>query len=155
MNLTFPEVQLRVVTIEGFGSLAPESTESPGYIYEGGAWLLRFTTQSADHFFQLELANLCEVLGIDVRQIYKMVLYGRGYGLSEVRLSISFTKPPLKKQLDKLMDAVPIRFSHNHVCDMLDEHLRALLRSAKPGIKRRLAQIIRKERRNAVNEEIR
>jgi hypothetical protein len=80
---------LRVVTVEGFGTLTQDSTTHPGYIYEGDAWLLRFKTQSADHFFQAELANLCSVLDIDERQIYHMVLYGEGHeapNTSSVRL---------------------------------------------------------------------
>jgi hypothetical protein len=139
---------LRVVTIEGFGCQTAESTESPGFIYEGGAWLLRFTTQSADHFFQAELTNLCKVLGIDERQIYEIVLYGRGAGLFDVRLNISFTRPPLKRQVDQLRYAVPSLNSYNHAGDTLDSQVRQLLRSAKPAIKRRLAKAIREENRN-------
>ena len=128
--------------------MTTESTESPGFIYEGSAWLLRFTTQSADHFFQAELPNLCEVFGFDERQIYEIALYGRGDGLFDVRLSISFTKLPLKRQVDQLKYAVPFVDTYNHAGDTLDGHFRELLRSAKPAIKRRLAQAIREEKRN-------
>jgi hypothetical protein len=139
---------LRVVTIEGFGCLTAESTGSPGFIYEGGAWLLRFTTQSADHFFKAELAHLCEVLGIDERQIYEITLYGRGRGLFDVRLSISFTKPPLKRQVDQLKYAVSSVESYNHEGDALDYRFTQLLRSAKPAMKRRFAEAVKKETRN-------
>ena len=78
---------MRVVTIENFGD--SEKT-GEGNIYNGDAWLLRFAIGSPDHFFQSELPNLINVLGIHPAEIYRLALYGHGSGLYDVRVHISF-----------------------------------------------------------------
>src|SRR5258707_1017454 len=68
---------MRVVTISGFGRMAPESNEVWQSYYEGNASLFRFTIESPNHFFEQELNNLVwEVFKIDPRQIYHMCFFG-------------------------------------------------------------------------------
>jgi hypothetical protein len=141
--------KLRIVTIEDFGTLTPESTEHPGHIYEGNAWLLRFAIRSIDHFFQLELDNLCRVLNIDERQIYHMILYGRGRGLFDARLFISFEEPPHDEQIHRLKFVVPPEASHEYKYDILASQFREFLKAAKPEIKRKLAKALAGEKKHA------
>jgi hypothetical protein len=139
---------LRIVTIERFGTLTPESTEQ-GNIYGGDAWMLRFAIQSIDHFFQMELDNLCNVLDIDPRQIYHMILYGRGRGLYDARIFISFEQPPNDEQIESLKFVVPPADGHEYKWDILASQFGEFLKTAKPEIKRQVAKALAVEKKHA------
>ena len=140
---------MRVVTIERFGTLTPDTSEHPGCIYEGDGWLLRFVTQSPDHFFLAEIENLCHVLNdLDVRAIYELVLYGDGAGLYDVRMHISFEQPPENEQIDQLKFAASSAELRQFENDALDQRLLEFLRVASKTAKKLLANAIERETRN-------
>jgi hypothetical protein len=98
------ESSMRVLTIEGFGGERGDE----GYVYEGEAYLFRFTISSPENFFRLQLPYVVKTLKIDPRQIYKLSLYGRpGVGLYDVRLYVSFLKKPTPSQVDALKKSPP------------------------------------------------
>jgi hypothetical protein len=141
---------LRVVTIERFGKLTSNTSEDTGYIYKGDGWLLRFVVQSADHFFQIELENLCGILNdLDVRAIYKLDLYGDGSGLYDVRLYVSFEEPPEDEQIAQLQFASPGAGNYEYHDDTMDNRLVEFLRGASQTAKKKLAEALVKETTDA------
>lgn len=137
---------MRVVTVERFGMVTPDSIEHPGSVYEGDGWLFRFVTQSAEMFFRAELPNLCRVLNdLDVRAIYKLALFGDGTGLYDVRLYVSFEEPPKNEQIDQLKFAVSKADASGFDDDILDQRLLEFLREASRTAKRRLAKALETE----------
>jgi len=110
---------MRVVTIGDFGSV---TTGTPEYNYEGDGWLFRFIINSEEHFFKDQLPNMVQVLGIDIRQIMRLVLYGNpGGGLFDARVFISFEEPPAQHDLGQLQLAVPDSPIGDHCGGVLEE----------------------------------
>ena len=137
---------MRVVTVERFGTLTPDSVEHHGYIYEGDGWLFRFVTQSAEMFFRAELPNLCRVLNeLDIRAIYKLALYGEGKGLYDVRVYISFQELPTDEQIAQLQFAVSKAEAPGFDDDILDDRLLEFLKGASRSAKQRLAKALEGE----------
>jgi len=139
---------LRVVTIENFGTLGPDFEGHEGYIYEGDAWLLRFTIKSPEHFFANELRNLCEVLGLNLPQIYQMTLYGGGRGLYDARLHISFETPPKDNQIEQLRIALAASSPSDYEDDELDSRFREFLKTTTPAIKSKVEKALQQEELN-------
>jgi hypothetical protein len=134
---------MRVVTIEGFAG-----ERSGGFLYEGEAYLFRFSVSSPEKFFRLQLPYVVETLKIDPRQIYKLSLYGRpGVGLYDVRLYVSFLKKPTTSQVNALRKSPPPdieeRYGGN---DHLLVELEDMLKGMSPAMKRRLLRSLRREK---------
>ena len=147
---------MRVATIVGFGTRAEEAKERVSPIYIGDGWLLRFEIHSPDHFFQAELPNLATLLLDDIRQIYRLVLYGHpGSGLQDVRIYLSAEDeyPLDENKLEELQSPVPRQEPAEFPRDEMHRLFADFLRSAKADTKGKIAAALERERRNATSEE--
>jgi len=135
---------MRVLTIEGFGGERGDE----GFVYEGEAYLFRFTIGSPETFFRLQFPYVVKTLNIDPRQVYKLSLYGRpGVGLYDVRLYVSFIKKPTKSQVDALRKAPPPDTEERYGgCDHLLIEFEDILETISPAMKRRLLKSLRREK---------
>jgi hypothetical protein len=161
---------MKVVTINSFGE-GPELFHGDR-IYVGDAWLFRFVA-SPDHFFGAELPHVEEVLGIDIRQIYQLALYGEpGQGLSDVCMYVSFLpfqEPPV--EMEKIEEfgvdgSIPRKASKLHLLqdevasappsdfpdDILSRLFADLLGSGSPPVKRKLARALEQEERSVAKK---
>src|SRR6266487_4039970 len=78
---------MRIITL----GLVAGIGEGDDHFYQGSGYLLRFSIESADQFFAMQLPFIVEILGIDPRQIIRLELLGDGYsGLRQVTVCISF-----------------------------------------------------------------
>jgi hypothetical protein len=129
---------MKVLTIEGFGG----ERGGQGYIYEGEAWLFRFTVSSPETFFRLQLPYAIKSLQIDSRQIYEVTLYSKpGIGLSNVYLYVSFESKPKRSQVNALRNAPPADFEPNDLFSSLETRLKEL----SPAAKQLLLKSLRKQ----------
>jgi hypothetical protein len=96
---------MRIITLGRVAGIG----DGDDYIYEGNAYLLRFSLESPDQFFAFQLPFIVDTLGIDVRQIMRMELLGDGQsGLRQVMVCISFE--------DAACDAELLESAINKVC---------------------------------------
>jgi len=135
---------MRVLTIEGFAGERGDD----GFVYEGEAYLFRFTVRSPETFFRLQLPYVVKILDIDPRQVYKLSLYGRpGIGLYDVRLYVSFLKKPTRPQVDALRKVPPPDTEERYRgCDYLLIEFENTLKTISPAMKRRLLKSLRREK---------
>src|SRR5438876_12130909 len=87
---SFWRITMRIITLGRVAGIG----EGDDHFYEGSGYLLRFSIDSADEFFAMQLPFIVATLGIDVRQIMRLELLGDGYsGLRQAMLCISFEDP--------------------------------------------------------------
>jgi hypothetical protein len=134
---------MRVITVEGFGGERGDE----GYIYEGEAYLFRFTVASPENFFRLQLPYVVEILKIDPRQIYKLDLYGSpGVGLYDVRLYVSLKRKPTLSQVKALRKSPPSDIAERYSgSDHLLLEFEETLKELSPAVKGRLLKSLRRE----------
>jgi hypothetical protein len=78
-----------------------------------------------------------------------MILYGRGTGLHDARLFISFEEHPNDEQIARLKLLVPVLESHEYKHDILASQFCEFLKAAKPQIKRKVANALEGGKRHA------
>jgi hypothetical protein len=135
---------MRVLTIEGFGGERGDD----GFVYDGEAYLFRFTVRSPETFFRLQFPYVVKTLNIDSRQVYKLSLYGRpGVGLYDVRLYASLKKKPTASQVDGLRKVPPPNTMERYRgSDHLLIEFEDILKTISPARKLRLLKSLRREK---------
>lgn len=78
-----------------------------------------------------------------------MILYGRGRGLYDACLFISFEKLPNDEQIERLKFVVPPVEFHEYKYDILASQFGEFLKAAKPEIKRKVAKALAGEKKHA------
>ena len=116
---------MRIITLGRVAGIG----EGDDHFYEGSGYLLRFSIDSADEFFAMQLPFIVATLGIDVRQIMRLELLGDGYsGLRQAMLCISFEDPTSEGErpenaLAKLSASPSTPPSNSFTDDILRERL--------------------------------
>lgn len=142
---------MQIITLGRVGGIG----EGDDHIYQGNGSLMRFTINSADDFFAIQLPWIVNTLEIDIRQIMRLELLGDGpSGLDQASILISIEdRSPAAEHLDdlygKLCDApsTPASDSSDDRYDILRGHLIDFFSVAPNAVKARFmkesAQILR------------
>lgn len=113
------------------------------HIYEGNAYLLRFSIDSPERFFAVQLPFIVNTLGIDPRQIMRLEIVCSGWQQAMICICISFEDAAcdaerLESAIDKVCAAPSAANNSYTVCDdVLRERLIDFLLLAPAPVKTR------------------